>query len=68
MNILHVGSTNSMLAVSGSSTVTKKIKKSNESESNKQDICLLLLYEFRLKQEYTSFLIYKYFLNYRITN
>lgn len=51
MNILHVGSTNSMLAVSGSSTVTKKIKKSNESESSKQDICLLLLYEFRLKQE-----------------
>lgn len=51
MNILHVGSTNSMLAVPGSSTVTKKIKKSNESESIKQDTCLILLYEFRLKQE-----------------
>lgn len=50
MNILHVGSTNSMLAVPGS-TVTKKIKKSNESESSKQDTCLILLYEFRLKQE-----------------
>ncbi|XP_043592523.1 uncharacterized protein LOC122572058 isoform X2 [Bombus pyrosoma] len=44
-------STNSMLAVPDSGTVTKKIKKSNESESSKQDICLLLLYEFGLKQE-----------------
>lgn len=51
MNILDVGSTNIMLAVPGSNTFTKKIEKSNESESSKQDICLVLLYEFRLKQE-----------------